>query len=82
VLESIMASRLRAGPVCWLQVGWITGPQALIAAVTKAHQFLVFTVPSAIQVLRLFSVTHNHSMQGPACALPGMWAVMIPHRLL
>lgn len=79
-----MASRLRAGSVCWLQVGWITGPQALIAAVTKAHQFIVFTVPSAIQVLRpcCCAVTHNHSMHGPAWALPGMWAVMIPHRLL
>lgn len=31
------------------KVGWVTGPAPVIAAVAKAHQFLVFTVPSALQ---------------------------------
>ncbi|GAB4823278.1 hypothetical protein N2152v2_010324 [Parachlorella kessleri] len=31
------------------KVGWISGPAALVAAVAKAHQFLIFTVPSALQ---------------------------------
>ena len=31
------------------QVGWITGPAPLLAPVIKAHQFLVFTVPSSLQ---------------------------------
>jgi aspartate/methionine/tyrosine aminotransferase len=31
------------------QVGWVTGPAALLAPVIKAHQFLVFTVPSNLQ---------------------------------
>lgn len=32
-----------------LQVGWATGPAPLVQALAKAHQFLVFTVPSAFQ---------------------------------
>lgn len=32
-----------------LQVGWVTGPAPLLAPVIKAHQFLVFTVPSSLQ---------------------------------
>lgn len=32
------------------QVGWLSGPADMIKAVAKAHQFLVFTVPSALQV--------------------------------
>ena len=31
------------------QIGWVTGPTALIAAVAKAHQFITFTVPSSLQ---------------------------------
>lgn len=31
------------------KVGWVEGPEALLAPVTKAHQFLVFTVPSSLQ---------------------------------
>lgn len=33
----------------WVQIGWVTGPPALISAIAKAHQFLVFTVPSNLQ---------------------------------
>ncbi|KAI3436192.1 hypothetical protein D9Q98_002247 [Chlorella vulgaris] len=43
------------------KVGWITGPQALIAAVTKAHQFIVFTVPSAIQRAVAFGLDEEQS---------------------
>ena len=32
-----------------MQIGWVTGPKALIAAVAKAHQFITFTVPSSLQ---------------------------------
>jgi hypothetical protein len=31
------------------QVGWMTGPAALLAPIIKAHQFVVFTVPSSLQ---------------------------------
>ncbi|EIE23119.1 PLP-dependent transferase [Coccomyxa subellipsoidea C-169] len=31
------------------KVGWVTGPPALISAVASAHQFITFTVPSAMQ---------------------------------
>ena len=32
-----------------VQIGWVTGPCSLINAIAKAHQFLVFTVPSNLQ---------------------------------
>ncbi len=32
------------------QVGWMTGPSRLLLPVIKAHSFLVFTVPSSLQV--------------------------------
>ena len=32
-----------------MQIGWVTGPPALMKAVTSAHQFLIFTVPSSLQ---------------------------------
>ncbi|KXZ55357.1 hypothetical protein GPECTOR_3g487 [Gonium pectorale] len=31
------------------KVGWMTGPSRLLAPIVKAHQFLVFTVPSSLQ---------------------------------
>ncbi|KAG1675147.1 hypothetical protein FOA52_003370 [Chlamydomonas sp. UWO 241] len=31
------------------KIGWMTGPAALLAPIIKAHQFLVFTVPSNLQ---------------------------------
>ena len=41
-------SRFRSYFDC-VQIGWVTGPPALINAIAKAHQFLVFTVPSNLQ---------------------------------
>jgi N-succinyldiaminopimelate aminotransferase len=32
------------------KVGWVTGPAALIGAVSKAHQFITFTTPTALQI--------------------------------
>ena len=32
------------------KVGWVTGPRALIEVVTKAHQFITFTTPTALQL--------------------------------
>ncbi len=32
-----------------MQIGWVTGPPALMKAVTSAHQFIIFTVPSSLQ---------------------------------
>jgi aspartate/methionine/tyrosine aminotransferase len=31
------------------KVGWVTGPAALIDVIAKAHQFLTFTTPPALQ---------------------------------
>jgi aspartate/methionine/tyrosine aminotransferase len=45
------------------KVGWVCGPRHLIDAVMKAHQFLVFTVPPALQL----GVAHGlvHAMDFP-----------------
>jgi N-succinyldiaminopimelate aminotransferase len=32
------------------KVGWVTGPRELVGVVTKAHQFLTFTTPPALQL--------------------------------
>jgi aspartate/methionine/tyrosine aminotransferase len=32
------------------KVGWVTGPRALVEVVTKAHQFITFTTPTALQL--------------------------------
>merc|ERR1712130_217760 len=31
------------------KIGWVTGPPRLIAAIAKAHQFLVFCLPGVLQ---------------------------------
>jgi aspartate/methionine/tyrosine aminotransferase len=31
------------------KVGWVTGPEALVDVIAKAHQFLTFTTPPALQ---------------------------------
>jgi len=42
------------------KVGWVTGPRELVSVVTKAHQFITFTTPPALQL----GVAHglNHEM--------------------
>jgi aspartate/methionine/tyrosine aminotransferase len=32
------------------KVGWVEGPAALIGAIAKAHQFITFTTPNALQI--------------------------------
>ena len=32
------------------KVGWVQGPSALVSAVSKAHQFITFTTPTALQI--------------------------------
>jgi N-succinyldiaminopimelate aminotransferase len=32
------------------KVGWVEGPAALLGAVAKAHQFITFTTPAALQI--------------------------------
>jgi aspartate/methionine/tyrosine aminotransferase len=32
------------------KVGWVAGPRALVEVVTKAHQFITFTTPTALQL--------------------------------
>ena len=32
------------------KVGWVMGPRALIEVIAKAHQFLTFTTPPALQL--------------------------------
>ncbi|HEU4548665.1 MAG TPA: aminotransferase [Rhizomicrobium sp.] len=46
------------------KVGWVAGPRELVSVVTKAHQFLTFTTPPALQL----GVAHGltHAMDFPA----------------
>ncbi len=32
------------------KVGWVAGPRLLVEVVTKAHQFITFTTPAALQL--------------------------------
>lgn len=46
------------------KIGWLTGPEALIETCAKAHQFLTFAIPGALQA----GVAHGlaHEMDFPA----------------
>ena len=46
------------------KVGWVTGPRELISVIAKAHQFLTFTTPPALQL----GVAHGlaHEMEFPS----------------
>jgi N-succinyldiaminopimelate aminotransferase len=41
------------------KVGWVTGPRALVAVANKAHQFLTFTTPGALQLGVAHGLTHE-----------------------
>jgi N-succinyldiaminopimelate aminotransferase len=41
------------------KVGWVTGPRELVSAVTKAHQFITFTTPPALQLGVAYGLTHE-----------------------
>ena len=41
------------------KVGWVTGPAALIDVIAKAHQFLTFTTPPALQRGTAYALAHE-----------------------
>ena len=41
------------------QIGWVTGPAPLVAAVGKAHQFVTFTVASSLQRAVAYGLDHE-----------------------
>ena len=41
------------------KVGWVTGPRQLVSVVTKAHQFITFTTPPALQLGVAHGLTHE-----------------------
>jgi len=41
------------------KVGWVTGPQPLVDVVTKAHQFVTFTTPTALQLGVAHGIEHQ-----------------------
>lgn len=41
------------------KVGWVTGPQPLVDVVTKAHQFITFTTPTALQLGVAHGIEHH-----------------------
>ncbi|KAL0036368.1 hypothetical protein WJX77_004690 [Trebouxia sp. C0004] len=43
------------------KIGWVTGPSSLINAIAKAHQFLVFTVPSNLQQAVAYGLDNESS---------------------
>ena len=41
------------------KVGWVTGPRELVSTVAKAHQFITFTTPPALQLGVAYGLTHE-----------------------
>lgn len=41
------------------KIGWVTGPAALISLVAKAHQFVTFTTPPALQAAIAHGLEHD-----------------------
>ena len=41
------------------KVGWVTGPAKLVDVVTKAHQFITFTTPTALQLGVAYGLEHQ-----------------------
>jgi N-succinyldiaminopimelate aminotransferase len=40
------------------KVGWVTGPAKLVDIVAKAHQFITFTTPTALQIGVAYGIEH------------------------
>ncbi len=40
------------------KVGWVAGPRPLVEVVTKAHQFITFTTPTALQLGVAYGIEH------------------------
>ena len=49
------------------QIGWVTGPARLVAAVGKAHQFVTFTVASNLQRAVAYGLDHEAGFYTCAC---------------
>jgi N-succinyldiaminopimelate aminotransferase len=43
------------------KVGWVTGPKTLVEVVSKAHQFITFTTPTALQLGVAYGIEHEMS---------------------
>ena len=64
------------------KIGWVAGPAPLIAAVTKVHQFLTFTVSPALQIGIAHGLEHEmdftlsltHALQKKRDRLAGIMA--------
>jgi aspartate/methionine/tyrosine aminotransferase len=41
------------------KVGWVEGPEALIGVIAKAHQFITFTTPPALQLGVAYGLEHE-----------------------
>jgi len=41
------------------KVGWVTGPQPLVDVISKAHQFITFTTPAALQLGVAHGIEHQ-----------------------
>jgi len=41
------------------KIGWVTGPRALVEVVSKAHQFITFTTPTALQLGVAYGLEHQ-----------------------
>jgi aspartate/methionine/tyrosine aminotransferase len=52
------------------QIGWVTGPARLVAAVSKAHQFVTFTVASSLQRAVAYGLDHEAVFYTCASPLP------------
>lgn len=44
-----------------VQIGWVTGPEYLVSAIAKAHQFMIFTVASNLQRAVAYGLDHESS---------------------
>jgi N-succinyldiaminopimelate aminotransferase len=42
-----------------LKVGWVAGPARLVEVVSKAHQFITFTTPTALQLGVAYGIEHQ-----------------------
>lgn len=44
-----------------VQIGWVTGPEYLVNAIAKAHQFMIFTVASNLQRAVAYGLDYESS---------------------
>ena len=54
-------------PTPAVQIGWVTGAAPLMVPIIKAHQFLVFTVPSSLQRAVAHGLEHEGAFYRCVC---------------